>query len=315
MPPEIVGENGCSEARLQLKRPKCSIVLATFDRAHLLKRSLECYSRQSFPVEQLELVVIDDHSTDDTRTVVLDWAHECNVSCQVLTVGPKHEKWRDAGAILNYGIRAALGEHIVLTHPEVMPGRHSVLNLVTKLESFEHERITGGQGEEVGNSPGLYAACKVYYLSRSEQDRIDSVDWQNEGAFAVRKMPGFYEYDSNGHPDYRHTTTDKIATPGYRLQTWDSWVFAGCSRETWRRLGGMWTTSKWGSVDVAFNDRRKQTGMAEWTSSDDESIVVHQNHDGEIDVPTPRIEQAWKTELNGMDVGKLVYPEVDELVW
>lgn len=31
-----------------MSRPLCSVVMATFQRAHLLRRSLECYQRQDF---------------------------------------------------------------------------------------------------------------------------------------------------------------------------------------------------------------------------------------------------------------------------
>lgn len=296
-----------------MNRPQCSLVFATYERGHLLERSLECYRRQDFPLEALELVVIDDHSTDHTRRLVMDWAGDLGVSYQIITCGPKQENWRDAGAILNYGMRAALGHFVLLTHPEVMPGRSSLSALVKKLEDYECRRAGNSPPESA--SIGLYASCKVYYLSPREQEMIDTVDWKTRGNLAVRDIPGFYGLDSNGNPDYTHETTDRVATPGFRLQTWDSWVFGGCSRETWRRFGGMWTTRKWGSIDIAFRNRRKQLGMAEWTSPDERSIVIHQNHDGERDVKTPRIHEAWEEELASIDTDKLAYPDVNELEW
>lgn len=297
-----------------MSRPLCSVVLATFNRRHLLERSLWAYAQQSFPCDEFELVVIEDHSSDDTASAVKGWGGLFDIRYQIVTVGPKKERWRDCAAVLNAGIRAATGRHIILTHPEVMPGRESVKKCVDRLEWFEN----GAQFRKDPDIPiGMYVACKVYYLSPRDQELIDTVPWQGEGNLALRKIVGFYDEDANGNPDYKHHVTDQVATPGFRIQTWDSWVFGGCSRETWKRLGGMLESQRWGSVDVLWNDRRKKLGMAEWTCPDDDSICVHQNHDGPLDVKTPRDEDAWKDECSTYDhrPEALVYPVVDHLGW
>jgi hypothetical protein len=310
-----------------MSRPLCSVVLATFNRAHLLRRSLECYARQSFPRDEFELVVIDDHSTDGTRELVLDWSATTKISAVVVTTSPKPGYWVDCGHCLNAGIRAATGQHVLLTHPEVMPGRMSVQRLVRHLGSFEDTRSGGAIDRAIvhdgplplrkGHPIGLYAACKVYYLSPRDQELIDTVPWQDEGNLALRKIAGFYDEDANGNPDYTHAVTDQVATLGFRIQTWDSWVFGGCSRQTWKLLGGMLESQRWGSVDVLWNDRRKKLGMAEWTCPDDDSICAHQNHDGPLDVKTPRDEDAWKDECSTFDHRSeaLTYPAVDNLGW
>jgi hypothetical protein len=274
-----------------------------------MERSLYCYARQSFPINEMEFIIIDDYSVDHTKTLVMEWAMDHGATFQLLTVGPKNTGWRDAGAILNFGIRAARGEHIIMTHPEVIPGQQSIARLVEKLDDFESTRNQPGKSD----SPGLYASCKVYYLSQVEQRMLDDTDWQEIGPLAVREIPNFYENDANGHPDYTHTTTDAVGTPGFRIQTWDSWVFGGCSRETWRRLGGMYVTQNWGTVDVAFNNRRKRLNMEEWTPGEDDTIVVHQNHDDES--TQHRIMELCEEELQSIDMANLCYPVVNELEW
>lgn len=293
-----------------MSRPVCSVVMASFNRAPLLERSLDCYAKQEFDNTEFELVVIDDHSQDDTYDLVMDWSSSTKIKTTVLIPSPKTSGWRDCGAVLNYGIRASSGQYILLTHPEVMPGRKSVTDCVNRLKWFEvNERNVAG---------GLYACCKVYYLSPQDQKRIDSVDWQSDGALTVRDIEGFYTDDKNGHPDYRHEVTDKVATPGFRYPTWESWVFGGCSRETWKYLGGMLETQAWGSVDVAFMQRRRALGIPNFTCPNDNTIVIHQNHDGPGNTPTPRVEAEWRKELNSMDFmnpAVLKYPHVDYLGW
>jgi glycosyltransferase involved in cell wall biosynthesis len=295
-----------------MSRPLVSIVMASYQRAHLLARSLRCYEMHEFDNKELEIVVVDDHSTDGTESLVHQWSRYHGIRCVVLTPSPKKEEWRDCGAVLNYGLRASSGRHIILTHPEIMPGRKSVSNCVNVLEEFEEAR-RHRTGWKDGGPIGLYACCRAYYLSPKNQETLNSCDWYESGNLAVRNLPGFYEEDE-GAPDFTHRATDIVAQPKSRLRTWESWVFGGCSRETWKRLGGMLETSKWGSVDVAFMQRRRMLGIPNHTCPEDDTITVHQNHDLPSDVKTPRVENDWKEELASVDLldpSKLVAPYVD----
>lgn len=301
-----------------MTRPIVSVVLASYERAHLLCRSLVCYERsEGLDVRSdLELVVIDDHSSDGTRELVLDWSRTTGIRTVVVTDAPKLQSWRDCGAVLNVGIRASTGRHVLLTHPEVMPGRRSIAACVEQLEEFERTEREPTKGYLYRGLVGLYACCRVYYLSPRDQERIDSVPWRDEGPLAVRQIPGFYDEDTNGNPNYTHRATDIVAQPGSRLPYWESWVFGGHSRETWKRLGGMLETKEWGSVDIAWHARRLALGIPNHTCPADDTIVVHQNHDLPGNVPTPRDMDVWVKELKNVDLrtpSKLVYPAVDNL--
>jgi hypothetical protein len=222
-----------------MARPQCSVVMAAYKRRSLLERSLAGYQAQDFDNSRFELVVIDDHGEDGTRELVLDWSKTTGIAATVMTVAPKPAEWVDCAWVLNHGIRAAAGDHILLTHPEVIPGRRSVAACVEELERFEDERRKSSAPDYpigVYRQPGAYAACRVYYLSVRDQQQIDTVPWRAEGNLAVRRIPGFYDADPNGNPDYTHAVTDKVGTPGFRIQQWRSWVFGGCSRRTWKTL-------------------------------------------------------------------------------
>ena len=298
-----------------MSRPLISVVMATYQRRHLLERSLRCYelSKGIDPKGDLEIVVIDDSSTDGTKETVQAWSNQTGIRATVLCPYPKRESWRDCGAILNCGIRTSLGKHVLLTHPEVMPGLLSVKRCVDELEGFEKLR-----GPNNLNRIGLYACCRVYYLSPRDQVLLDTVDWKNKGALAVREIPQFYEEDTNGVADYMHRATDIVAQPNSRMPTWESWVFGGCSRETWKRLGGMLESQLWGSVDIAFHARRRTLGIGNHTCPEEGTIVIHQNHNLPGDIETPRDMNAWQQELSTYDLttpSRLVYPAVDNLGW
>ncbi len=298
-----------------MSRPLVSVILCTYQRAHLLARSLVCYENQDFDNDRFELVVVDDHSTDDTRDLVLDWSRRTGIRAVVLTPSPKTEAWRDCGAILNVGIRASSGEHLLLTHPEVLPGKRSVAACVDALSKFDGHRAVAHEGAKW---VGMYACCTPYYLSPRDQERIDTVPWREEGAGAVTGIADFYDEGPGGNPDYRHNVTEKVGTPGFRIREWSSWVFGGHSRETWKRLGGFLTTQKWGSCDVAWHARRRTLGIPNHTCTGDGTMCVHQNHSMPGDVETPRDMDVWVKELADFDLqspAKLTFPGVNELGW
>lgn len=293
--------------------------MSTYNRSHLLARSLVCYQKQDFSNDRFELVIVDDSSTDHTNEMVRDWSHATGIRCTYLTPHPKPDGWRDCAASINHGIRVSQGKHILLTHPEIMVGRSTVKDCVNRLEEFENIRYTTGLRDPIEQpNIGIYVSTRTYYLSPKEQTLLDTVNWIDKGPLAVRDIERFYEDDINGHPDFCHRATDIVAQPGSRMPTWESWIFSGHSRETWKRLGGLQRTVAWGSVDVGRMARRRTLGINTFTPPNESALVCHQNHDSLSDIPTPRIESLWKEELGKFNFNnprELVYPYIDELGW
>lgn len=108
---------------------KCSVVLPTYNRAGLLKYTLDALTRQTVPREQFEVLVVDDGSTDDTRQVVDGYRDRLNLSYFF----QEDEGYRVAKA-RNVGIAHARGEICVLLDSGVL--LHSGA-LAAHLESHE----------------------------------------------------------------------------------------------------------------------------------------------------------------------------------
>lgn len=83
--------------------PKVSVVLATFNRAHLLDRAIHSVLNQTF--QDFELIVVDDGSKDDTQSVVSSF-----VGKGIKYV--RNQKNMGPSAARNIGIKLALGEYI-----------------------------------------------------------------------------------------------------------------------------------------------------------------------------------------------------------
>lgn len=87
----------------QLHTPVVSIVIPTYNRARDLARALESVSRQSFT--DWEVIVVDNHSSDDTDAVVADF-HDDRI--QLLKI---HNQGVIA-ASRNLGLRQACGRYV-----------------------------------------------------------------------------------------------------------------------------------------------------------------------------------------------------------
>lgn len=83
--------------------PKVSVILPTHNRSTSLMRAIDSVLNQSY--KDLELIVVDDASTDNTKGLVADIS---DPRIRYLS----HRKCKGAGAARNTGINAARGEYI-----------------------------------------------------------------------------------------------------------------------------------------------------------------------------------------------------------
>ncbi|MDQ7822214.1 MAG: glycosyltransferase [Candidatus Eremiobacteraeota bacterium] len=237
-----------------------SVVLCTYNRAHLLKRSLKCYARQT--EKRFELIILDDGSSDDTEALVKSFSGQLKISYVKLD-DKKPGEWRDAGAIVNRGIMKSRGEFVYIAHPEVM----------ICFDCIEKANRT------LRAHPDHYFNSRTYYLTFSMQEKIDSVDWEND-FYAIRNIEGFYD---NKEPLYKEEYLGMVinpySTPSFAetCDEWESWIFGGMLRTKWKEFGGLNESDHWGTVDFDFIQRRR---LLNWvTNSPKDIFVIHQNHD------------------------------------
>ena len=85
---------------------RLSVVIPTFNRHRILQRTLASITEQELPIEDYEVIVVDDGSTDDTAGFLRDW--KPRYAFRALQ-GPH----RGPSAARNLGIRAARGELVL----------------------------------------------------------------------------------------------------------------------------------------------------------------------------------------------------------
>jgi GalNAc5-diNAcBac-PP-undecaprenol beta-1,3-glucosyltransferase len=102
-----------------MKHPKVTIVMATYNRAHLIAAALESVIVQSY--ENWECIIIDDGSTDNTSEVVADFL---NKDARFRYYSRSHNFIKGIPGCRNYGLKLAKGELIIffddddVVHPQ-----------------------------------------------------------------------------------------------------------------------------------------------------------------------------------------------------
>lgn len=95
--------------------PACSVIIPTYNRAGLLRRTLDSLARQDLPNAEFEVLVIDDGSSDATAEVAGSYSDRLTLRYFF----QPDEGWRVAQA-RNVGLAAAAGEVCVMVDSGVV---------------------------------------------------------------------------------------------------------------------------------------------------------------------------------------------------
>jgi glycosyltransferase involved in cell wall biosynthesis len=116
--------------------PTVSIVLPTFNRAHLLPRAIRSVLDQSFG--DWELIIVDDGSTDDTFDVLQPFL-QCGAGLRYM-----HHENRGVGHTRNVGLQACAGRFVTFLDSD---DRYRAVHLATRLDFHaRHPEVALSQG-------------------------------------------------------------------------------------------------------------------------------------------------------------------------
>jgi GT2 family glycosyltransferase len=104
-----------------------SIIVCAYNRARLLARGLRSLLAQDFPPERLEIILVDDGSTDDTPEVARQAASALPPGhLRYVALSKPAGLYRSPARARNVGLWAARGWLVILTDPEIVAGRRAV---------------------------------------------------------------------------------------------------------------------------------------------------------------------------------------------
>jgi len=119
---------------------QCSIIICTHNRAHLLNHALHAVLKQAHDQRQVEILVVDNCSVDDTKVVVESIKLE---SC--LTIQYLYEPKLGLSHARNRGIAASAGDILIFLDDDARP--QSVRWLGNIVSAFRDSRVAAAGGD------------------------------------------------------------------------------------------------------------------------------------------------------------------------
>ena len=116
--------------------PQLSVIIPTYNRKELLLKALEGYNQQTARAGILELLVVDDGSTDGTGPAVKDFRQRSSITIRHLP-----QKNRGPAAARNCGIREAKGDLILFGDDDIVPAPNLVAEHVAWNREYPAENF------------------------------------------------------------------------------------------------------------------------------------------------------------------------------
>ena len=109
-----------------MKVTSASVLICTYNRALLLRETLAAMEAMTLPADvRVEIIVVDNNSTDSTPLVIAEAARRSRVPVIGLS-----ESRQGKSFALNVGLRAASGDIIALTDDDVLPHQEWLARIV-----------------------------------------------------------------------------------------------------------------------------------------------------------------------------------------
>ncbi|MEL6100819.1 MAG: glycosyltransferase family A protein [Pseudomonadota bacterium] len=136
-----------------------SVVVPTFDRAHLLQDALNSVRAQSW--RPLEVIVVDDGSTDDTRAVFENWASRNDTA---LTARIETQDHKGGNAARNLGVATARGTHVAFLDSDDLWKPEKIALQMRALETSPGSGAAycGIEEVEIGSDEAPYCPDRPY---------------------------------------------------------------------------------------------------------------------------------------------------------
>lgn len=119
---------------------KLSIIIATYNRAQYLQKSLTSFINQSINKDLYEIIVVDNNSTDDTHSVVNKVFADAHCSCKyIFEPNPGVHNARNRGFI------ESRGKLIVFGDDDIIATQDWLLSILNEFEKNPKTGLIGGK--------------------------------------------------------------------------------------------------------------------------------------------------------------------------
>ena len=121
--------------------PKVSVIIPTFNRKEKLEHVLRSLSDQTYPAHKLEIIVVDDGSTDKTADLLEQMQKKIH-NLKYFT-----QERKGAASARNFGIRASEGEIIMFTDDDCIVPKDWIRKIVLTYQRYPEVAGVGGYME------------------------------------------------------------------------------------------------------------------------------------------------------------------------
>jgi len=115
-------------------RPSVTVLIAARNEEHNLPRCLDALLKNDYPTSQLEVLVVDDRSTDGTRRVAEEYAQRCSY-VRVLTIRDRLDGMSGKASALCRGMERARGEIVLMTDADCIPPPQWISSMISGFRS------------------------------------------------------------------------------------------------------------------------------------------------------------------------------------
>jgi len=154
-----------------------SIIVSTYNEAGVIERKLDNISELDYPKDKIEILVIDDASTDKTSELANKKIAEKKLSGRVI----RNKIRMGLNRSLNMAIREAKRNFVCITDSDVMLEKSSLKNAVCVLKRFKEAGGVTGKIQPVFNGEGVAQKNESSY--RKYYDKMMSQESAIHSAF------------------------------------------------------------------------------------------------------------------------------------
>lgn len=235
-----------------MENPCISVIIPAFNSRSTLGQAIEACLRQDYPKDRLEVIVVDDGSTDDTKEIAGHYP--------VIYI---YQKKGGPGAARNAGWKRARGEMIFFTDADCIPEKNCLAIMHKSICDKRVDAVAGSYG--IKNTEYITARCihaEIMFRHLRMPDYINSF-----GTYNVLIKKSVLEDLSGFNEDYLTSSAEdselsyRMLKRGYKVYfERKSIVFHFHEKDLVRYLKKQFTRSFWAirlwkhHPDFALND-------------------------------------------------------------
>jgi len=154
---------------------KVSVIIPAYNASSLIEECLTALQNQTYPLEDYEIIVVNDGSTDDTGDIA-----------QSAGVKVVHQENQGPAMARNCGVTHAVGEIIVFTDSDCIASENFLTEMI---RPFSDPAVVGVKGAYRTKQTRLWARfAQVEFMERYVKlSRSESIDFVDSYAAAFRK--------------------------------------------------------------------------------------------------------------------------------